>query len=194
MILHVCNPLHLLGCNINGYELALPYVMDLCRTRDCLLGILPLEEMLPLDQAVELFKPQTVDHNVKELPPESVITQNTKIVPPESFRPFEKSSQSKPKSKKAAIKAKKAALKSQKAQKEAESILFASVENDDLFSANLKKADSTKQPSKAEEKGNDTQTNSSTNDSLFSTFTKKSKERPKAIKKDSLFDDDDVDI
>ncbi|OHS94967.1 hypothetical protein TRFO_38856 [Tritrichomonas foetus] len=49
-------------CTLNGYELALPYVMDLRRTRDILIGILPVEEMLPLEMAVELFTPQKVEY------------------------------------------------------------------------------------------------------------------------------------
>ena len=135
-------------CTKNGYELALPFVMDLCRTRDVLLGILPLDEMLPLEQAVELFKPQTVDYQIKQLPPDSVIKQNTKIVPPESairsknssdnlndasFEPLisednankapPSSSISKPR---------------KKQKKDAEQILFGDDINDDLFSAKLK--------------------------------------------------------
>ena len=42
-----------------GFDEALPYVMDIRRTRDVLLGILPLDEMLPLEQAVALFAPAT---------------------------------------------------------------------------------------------------------------------------------------
>ncbi|KAH0791220.1 TBC1 domain family member 5 [Histomonas meleagridis] len=49
-----------------GYEEAMPYVMDIRRTRDVLLGILPIEEMLPLEQAVELFRPISVEYQVKE--------------------------------------------------------------------------------------------------------------------------------
>ncbi|KAK8885963.1 hypothetical protein M9Y10_041422 [Tritrichomonas musculus] len=139
-------------CTKNGYELALPFVMDLCRTRDVLLGILPLDEMLPLEQAVELFKPQTVDYQVKQLPPESVITQNTKIVPPESNRPKNNSedvshqqnespsedknnasNSHQDKSTNPSIK-----LSKKKQKKEAEQILFGDDFNDDLFSAKLK--------------------------------------------------------
>lgn len=53
-------------CNNMKYDEALPYVMDLRRTRDTLLGILPLDEMIPLEQAVALFKPNTVVMKVVE--------------------------------------------------------------------------------------------------------------------------------
>ena len=51
-------------CQKNGFDAAMPYVMDLRRTRDLLLGILPLDEMLPLEQAVALFSPATVEMKV----------------------------------------------------------------------------------------------------------------------------------
>lgn len=53
-------------CTENHYDEALPYVMDLRRTRDMLLGILPLDEMIPLEQAVALFKVPTVEMKVVE--------------------------------------------------------------------------------------------------------------------------------
>ena len=49
-------------CSVNGYELAMPYVMDLRRTRDILLGILPIEELIPLEMALELFKPTKIEY------------------------------------------------------------------------------------------------------------------------------------
>lgn len=137
-------------CTKNGYELALPFVMDLCRTRDVLLGILPLDEMLPLEQAVELFKPQTVDYQIKQLPPESVIQQNTKIVPPGSAIRSKSSTEnldSTPtlstlitndnviKNSNSAAPPKNT---KRKQKKEAEQILFGDDFNDDLFSAKLK--------------------------------------------------------
>ena len=53
-------------CTKFGYEEALPYVMDIRRTRDVLLGILPIEELLPLEQAIELFKPANIEFSVQE--------------------------------------------------------------------------------------------------------------------------------
>lgn len=63
-------------CSVNGYELAMPYVMDLRRTRDILLGILPIEEMMPLEMAVELFKPQKVEYKPVEVVVESFDKDN----------------------------------------------------------------------------------------------------------------------
>ncbi|KAK8897101.1 hypothetical protein M9Y10_015035 [Tritrichomonas musculus] len=54
-------------CTVKGYECAMPYVMDLRRTRDILLGILPADEMLPLEMALELFKPQKVEYKPVEV-------------------------------------------------------------------------------------------------------------------------------
>lgn len=54
-------------CTVKGYEDAMPYVMDLRRTRDILLGILPSDEMLPLEMALELFKPQKVEYKPVEI-------------------------------------------------------------------------------------------------------------------------------
>lgn len=54
-------------CTVKGYEDAMPYVMDLRRTRDILLGILPSDEMLPLEMALEIFKPQKVEYKPVEI-------------------------------------------------------------------------------------------------------------------------------
>ena len=48
-------------CLAKGVEDAVPYIMDLRRARDILLGVLDVDEMLPLEQAVELFKPASVE-------------------------------------------------------------------------------------------------------------------------------------
>lgn len=48
-------------CQGKGFESAIPYIMDLRRARDVLLGLLDIDEMLPLEQAVELFKPAAVE-------------------------------------------------------------------------------------------------------------------------------------
>lgn len=53
-------------CTTNGYEKAIPYIMDLSRTRDILLGIIPIDEMLPLEQAIELFKPVNVEQDLPQ--------------------------------------------------------------------------------------------------------------------------------
>jgi hypothetical protein len=42
-------------------EEAAPYIMDLRRTRDLMYGLLDVEEMLPLEQAVEVFRSTSVD-------------------------------------------------------------------------------------------------------------------------------------
>lgn len=53
-------------CSKFGYEEALPFVMDIRRTRDVLLGILPIEELMPLEQAIELYKPSNIEFAVEE--------------------------------------------------------------------------------------------------------------------------------
>jgi hypothetical protein len=63
-------------CHEKGVEEAAPYIMDLRRTRDLLYGLLEVEEMLPLEQAVELFRPASVDADEvvePEKPPEAEI-------------------------------------------------------------------------------------------------------------------------
>ncbi|OHS99699.1 hypothetical protein TRFO_33822 [Tritrichomonas foetus] len=158
--------------------------MDLCRTRDVLLGILPLEEMLPLEQAVELFKPQTVDHNVKELPPEAVITQNTKIVAPESSRPFE-DAERKQRAKEAAAAAKKEAAKQAAAKKKAKKLqntLFGEGNDDveSLFSADLKKPTTSpvKKPKPAQNSKSIKSPSTSTSTPASESTTKKITETP----------------
>jgi hypothetical protein len=48
-------------CCGNGFEDAIPYIMDLRRIRDVLLGFLEIDEILPLEQAVELFRSASID-------------------------------------------------------------------------------------------------------------------------------------
>lgn len=65
-----------------GWEEALPYIMDLRRTRDILLGVIKVDEVLPLEQALALFQPDAeLDVPVEDVPEvqpqpkEEVITQ-----------------------------------------------------------------------------------------------------------------------
>lgn len=57
-------------CLAKGVEDAVPYIMDLRRARDILLGVLDVDEMLPLEQAVELFKPASVEISAAPEEPE----------------------------------------------------------------------------------------------------------------------------
>lgn len=65
-------------CTKNGYEFALPYVKDIGRTRDILLGIIPMNEMLPLDQTVEMFKPQP--NMTLDIKPEEVSNNDNQTI------------------------------------------------------------------------------------------------------------------
>jgi len=72
-------------CSKHNLDEALPYIMDLRRTRDCLLGILPLDDMLPLEQAVALFRPTPVELNVVvEKEEEKVHVQSDTLVLPKA--------------------------------------------------------------------------------------------------------------
>jgi hypothetical protein len=51
-------------CLGNHIDEAVPYIMDMRRVRDVLMGTLDIDEMLPLEQAVELFKPATIEMTI----------------------------------------------------------------------------------------------------------------------------------